>query len=86
MSASEVNTPLFVCCADNASKVTELVLSIYARRERVPESEELLLCSHRTSMEEIELLLRRFFTARDHKREERLYCLGNVHLLPYVVQ
>jgi hypothetical protein len=31
--------------------VTELVLSIYTRRERVPEAEELLLCSSHTTLE-----------------------------------
>jgi hypothetical protein len=82
----EAGKPIFVCCADEISKVTEMVLSIYARRERVPEAEELLLCSSSTSLEEIELLLCRFFHARDYSREDRLYCLGNVHLLPYVVQ
>lgn len=86
MQNRENGTPIFVCNAEDNSKVTELVLSIYTRRERVPEAEELLLCSARTTVEEIELLLRRFFSARRHKREERLYCVGNVHLLPYVVQ
>lgn len=32
-------------------EVTELVLSIYTRRERVPEAEELLLCSSHTTLE-----------------------------------
>eukprot|EP00439_Symbiodinium_sp_Y106_P048502 s2482_g6.t1 len=88
----EQGVPIFVCCADEACKVTELVLSIYTRRERVPEAEELLLCSSHTTLEElpgsreIELLLRRFFHARKHNREDRLYCVGNVHLLPYVTQ
>ena len=31
--------------------MTELVLSIYTRRERVPEAEELLLCSSHTTLE-----------------------------------
>lgn len=86
MQNKEQGTPIFVCCADEACKVTELVLSIYTRRERVPEAEELLLCSSHTTLEEIELLLRRFFHARKHQREDRLYCVGNVHLLPYVTQ
>ncbi|CAE8651944.1 unnamed protein product [Polarella glacialis] len=86
MQNKEQGVPVFVCCADEPSKVTELVLSIYTRRSRVPEAEELLLCSSHTTLEEIELLLRRFFLARKHKREERLYCVGNVHLLPYVTQ
>ena len=34
-------------------EVTELVLSIYTRRERVPEAEELLLCSSHTTLEEL---------------------------------
>eukprot|EP00931_Biecheleriopsis_adriatica_P017997 TRINITY_DN1271_c1_g1_i1.p1 TRINITY_DN1271_c1_g1~~TRINITY_DN1271_c1_g1_i1.p1 ORF type:complete len:4782 (+),score=1057.93 TRINITY_DN1271_c1_g1_i1:65-14410(+) len=86
MQNKEEGTPLFLCCADNPSEVTELVLSIYTRRERVPEAEELLLCSSHTTLEEIELLLRRFFKARQQGREDRLYCVGNVHLLSYVTQ
>ena len=85
MQSSERGAPVFLCCAE-PSKVTELILSIYVRRERAPEAEELLLCSSHTTEEEIELLLRRFFHARGHKREDRLYCLGNAHLLHYGVQ
>ena len=36
---------------DGGSQVTELVCSIYTRRERDPEAEELLLCSRRTTLE-----------------------------------
>ena len=86
MQDSEEGAPVFVCTADGEARVIELVLSIYARRGYVPESEELLLCSGHTTVEEIDLLLHRFVSARDHGREDRLYCLGNVHLLPYVVQ
>jgi len=86
LNSGEQGTPVFVCCADDPSKVTELVLSIYTRRERVPEAEELLLCSANTTLEQINILLRRFFNAKKQRREDRLYCLGNVHLLPYVVQ
>ncbi|CAK9044288.1 unnamed protein product [Durusdinium trenchii] len=52
MQNKEQGIPIFVCCADEACKVTELVLSIYTRRERVPEAEELLLCSSHTTLEE----------------------------------
>eukprot|EP00930_Biecheleria_cincta_P035478 TRINITY_DN24399_c0_g1_i1.p1 TRINITY_DN24399_c0_g1~~TRINITY_DN24399_c0_g1_i1.p1 ORF type:complete len:4764 (+),score=1067.82 TRINITY_DN24399_c0_g1_i1:48-14339(+) len=83
---SDQGVPIFVCAADEASKVTELVLSIFTRRERVPESEELLLCSSHTTLEEIDLLLRRFINARKHGRGDRLYCVANVHLLSYVTQ
>jgi hypothetical protein len=86
MQSGEQGTPVFVCIAEAAPKVTELILSIYTRRERVPEAEELLMCSGSTSLEQIELLLWRFFKARKNGREDRLYSLGNIHLLPYVVQ
>lgn len=82
----ELGAPIFVCCMEEQSKVMDVVLSIYANRARIPEAEELLLCSSQTTVEQIELLLRRFFHARSHGREERLYCVGNVHLLPYAVQ
>jgi hypothetical protein len=65
MQSTETGVPIFVCCADESSKVTELVLSMYTRRERVPEAEELVLCSSHTTTEESELLLRRFFLCTD---------------------
>jgi hypothetical protein len=82
----EKGVPVFVCCADRPSKVTELILSIYTRRQRVPEAEELLMCSGNTTLEQVELLLWRFFSAKLQGRENRLYCVGNVHLLTYNVQ
>jgi len=64
----------------------EILSTVYSHRERVPQSEEFLLCSKETTLEEIELLLRRFFHAREHHREDQLYCVGNVHLLPQSTQ
>lgn len=84
--AGETGVPIFVCTVEDATKVTEAVFSIYARRERVPEAEEVLLCSQMTTAEEIELLARRFITACAHRREEHVFCLGNTHLLSYAVQ
>ncbi|CAK0875559.1 unnamed protein product [Prorocentrum cordatum] len=86
MQSSEHGTPVYVCCTDETSKVIDLVLSMYTRRERVPEAEELLLCSAGTTLEQVELLLRRFISARAHGREGLLYCVGGAHLLPYAVQ
>eukprot|EP00928_Gymnodinium_smaydae_P026154 TRINITY_DN20620_c0_g1_i1.p1 TRINITY_DN20620_c0_g1~~TRINITY_DN20620_c0_g1_i1.p1 ORF type:complete len:1377 (+),score=394.33 TRINITY_DN20620_c0_g1_i1:376-4131(+) len=84
--AGEQGVPIFVCTVDEETKVTEAVLSIYARRDRVPETEELLMCSSTTTAEEIELLVRRFLLARQHGREDLVFCLGSTHLLPYATQ
>ena len=77
---------VFACCAERESAVVELVLSMYARRARLPEPEEVLVCTEATSLEEVELLKRRFASARTHGRGENLYCVANVHSLSYAVQ
>ncbi|CAD7957434.1 unnamed protein product [Amoebophrya sp. A120] len=78
--------PIFACTTPKEEDVVGLVLSLYFRRERLPEPQEVLLCTETTQVEEIEILIRRFIQARLHKREKCVFCIGNIQLLSYQIQ
>jgi hypothetical protein len=76
--------PAFVAAAHtpgNVSLVIDVVLTVYAWRGRLPEPGETLFCTSSTSIEQIELLMRRFFDAGAHGREHFVYIMADVHLL-----
>lgn len=78
--------PIYACCATNDAEVVDLVLSIYFRRDRLPDPQELLMCTENTTAEEIDILIRRFIQAKQHSRGNSVYCLGNIQLLNYQLQ
>ena len=78
--------PIFACTTASEDQVVGLVLSVYFRRERLPDPQEVLLCTELTTPEEIEIVIRRFIQARQYKREKCVYCIGNIQLLSYHVQ
>jgi len=75
---------VFVCHVEG--DLVDFVLSIYARRQRLPEAEEVLLCSGSTTVEEIELLIRRFMSAKDVARDQRVYLCAGIEHLSYSIQ
>ena len=82
----ERSVPIWVTCADSTSGVIDVVLSVYLRRGRLPEPGEILFCTADTSLEDIEILLRRFLKARNHGRDDAVFCLADVHALVYTKQ
>ena len=78
--------PVYICTVEEEPLVVEAVLSVFMSSSRVPQAKEMLFCSVSTTAEEVELLFRRFFSARTHGRQERIYCLAGAQLLPYMVQ
>jgi len=78
--------PVWVACAETPEHVIEVVLSIYVRRARLPEPGEILFCSSQTTLEEIELILRRFIHAKPYGREENVFCIADIHALDYRTQ
>jgi hypothetical protein len=59
VDGEERRLPVFAACAEQESLVLDVLLSVYARRGRLPEPGEVLFCSNETSQEELELILRR---------------------------
>jgi len=80
------SAPIAILSVANSAEAVNLLLSLFARRGRLPEVEELLVCTEDTTAEEVELLFRRFFFATDHQRASRLYCLWGIQALAYTVQ
>eukprot|EP00468_Gymnochlora_sp_CCMP2014_P001514 CAMPEP_0167741726 /NCGR_PEP_ID=MMETSP0110_2-20121227/1016_1 /TAXON_ID=629695 /ORGANISM="Gymnochlora sp., Strain CCMP2014" /LENGTH=5340 /DNA_ID=CAMNT_0007625809 /DNA_START=69 /DNA_END=16091 /DNA_ORIENTATION=- len=83
---AEKRVPIFVTCAKSAEAVIEVVLSVYARRGRIPEPSEILFCSSQTTLEEIELIFYRFISAKKHNRGHYVFTVADIHALPYTYQ
>ena len=56
------------------------------RRGRLPEPGEVLFCTTETTLEEIELLFRRFVMGKTNGRSEAIFCLADIHTLSYTTQ
>ncbi|KNC55646.1 uncharacterized protein AMSG_01915 [Thecamonas trahens ATCC 50062] len=87
VKAAESRTlPVWVATADSPSRVIDVVLSVYARRGRLPEPDEIIFCTSTTRLEDVTLLLRRFVAAAAHGRASALYTLADIHALSYTLQ
>ena len=78
--------PVWVTCAQSPKHVIDVVMSVFVRRGRLPEPSEILFCTSDTTLEEIELLVRRFLKGREHNRGEYIFTLADVHSLSYTKQ
>jgi len=85
-TAGKKGLPLFVCATDSVGQVLDVVLSVYVRRGRLPEPGEVLFATSLTSMEEIELLFRRWLAASAYGRSGMVFCLADLHVLSYTQQ
>ena len=56
--------PVWVTCAESPLAVIDTVLSIYARRGRLPEPGEIVFCFPDSELDEIKLVFHRFLSAR----------------------
>ena len=78
--------PIYVTKAKTTMEVIEVVLSIYVRRGRLPQPGEILFCTTDTTLEEIELIIRRFIKAAIHGRNDYIFCIADIHTLSYTMQ
>lgn len=68
-------------------EVMDAIMTIYSAQNRLPLSEEVLLCnSHETDIEDIYLILNRWFKSSANGKLNHIFCIGNIHELPFSVQ
>jgi len=82
----ERSLPVWVAQAESPRHVIDVVLSVYLRRARLPEPGEIVFCTPKTTLEEVNLLFRRFIAAKSNGRNECVFCLADVHALTYTSQ
>jgi hypothetical protein len=75
--------PVFVTQTENPERVIDCVLSIYIRRGRMPEPGEILFCTPDSTIEELNLILMRFISARRYGRGDCVFCIADLHVLSY---
>ncbi|XP_060586935.1 E3 ubiquitin-protein ligase rnf213-beta-like, partial [Ruditapes philippinarum] len=75
---------LFLAQLDENSLYTvRTVITLYANTvNKMPASHQVLFCTKETSLDEVELLVRRCSMAYKFYKETPLYCIANVELLP----
>lgn len=84
--------PVFVSCAESPAKVISTLLSVYHRRQRLPEPSEIYFCTGSTGSaglhesESISLLIQRWAHAKKHGTGDRIFCVANIHHLTYTQQ
>lgn len=60
----ETPPPIWVTCAESANRVIDVVLSVFVRRARLPEPGEIVFCTSETTLEDVEILFRRWIQAK----------------------
>ena len=88
VTAGDNQQPIFVTCTDMP---IDVVLSLYVRRGRLPEPSEILFCSSSSGaegsiVEDIQLLIWRFFLARRSGGGDSVMCVAEIQLLSYAQQ
>jgi len=84
-TGAEIVSGVHVICADSPLAVFDHILSAYARAKYFPEREQVYVCSHKTSWDDVNTLILRW--KRSHEfRGSKLYCLGAVDVLPFDLQ
>ena len=84
--ADDTFMPIWVTCAESPLAVIDTVLSIYARRGRLPEPGEIVFCFPDSELDEIKLVFHRFLRAQSNGRGDYIFCVANVHALSYTAQ
>lgn len=88
-AASAPDVPIWVAASSDPQQpglTLDMALSVFVRRQRLPEPGEILFCDASTTQEELSLLVRRFIRARENGRGDYIFCAVNVDRLPYAVQ
>lgn len=84
--------PVFVSCAESPAKVIATLLSVYHRRQRLPEPSEIYFCTGSSGSaslhesESVSLLIQRWAHAKKHGAGDRIFCVANIHNLTYTQQ
>ncbi|KAK3605798.1 hypothetical protein CHS0354_002411 [Potamilus streckersoni] len=68
---------------ENSKSVIKTVLALYKNNSKaMPEANQLLFCHPETTWDEVDLLLKRCLGAHRFGRDDSLFCLANVEMLP----
>jgi MoxR-like ATPase len=68
------------------NQVIDVILTVFAWRERLPEPGETLVCTAQTTLEQVEMIMRRCFDAGKYGRKDFIFVIADVHMLSYTKQ
>jgi hypothetical protein len=68
------------------NQVIDVILTVFAWRERMPEPGENLICTAQTTLEQVEMIMRRCFDAGKYDRKDFIFVIADVHMLSYTKQ
>ncbi|CAG8532603.1 7300_t:CDS:10, partial [Acaulospora morrowiae] len=77
---------IFVAACHSRSLVPNVILSLFANHQSLPEPWQILICRSTTTAEEISLFIKRSFIAADNEYKDHLFCIANVEFLDFELQ
>ncbi|CAG8762326.1 20276_t:CDS:2, partial [Dentiscutata erythropus] len=77
---------LCVASCNDKSRVPNIIMSLYANHGSYPEPWQILICTKSTTIEELNIFIKRCFFAAKNGYKEKLFCIANLELLEFELQ
>jgi len=71
---------------DTYREVLDSIISIYATEKRLPSPDEVFICDEHTSIEDLILVINRWYYSDSNGRKSSIFCIANIHFLNYSTQ
>ncbi|CAG8728362.1 3811_t:CDS:2, partial [Racocetra persica] len=77
---------LCVASCNDQLRVPNIIMSLYANHGTYPEPWQILICTKSTTIEELNIFIKRCFFAAKNGYKEKLFCIANLELLEFELQ
>ncbi|RIB04310.1 hypothetical protein C2G38_2222712 [Gigaspora rosea] len=77
---------LFVAACNDKLLVPNIIMSLYANHELMPQPWQILICTPSTTMEELSIFAKRCFFAAKNGYDKYLFCIANLELVNFELQ
>ncbi|CAG8779109.1 27999_t:CDS:2, partial [Dentiscutata erythropus] len=77
---------LFVAACNDKLLVPNIIMSLYANHELIPQPWQILICTPSTTMEELSIFTKRCFFAAKNRYDDYLFCIANLELVDFELQ
>ncbi|CAG8732687.1 37525_t:CDS:10, partial [Gigaspora margarita] len=77
---------LCIASCNDKLRVPNIIMSLYANHKTYPEPWQVLICTKSTTIEELNIFIKRCFFAAKNRYKEKLFCIANLELLEFELQ
>lgn len=71
---------------DTYKEVLDSIVTIYATEKRIPKPDEVYICDNNSEIEDIILIINRWYYSYLYGDSTSIYCIANIHFLSYSTQ